>query len=40
MQGRLKTAGDQAALLRYLALTATPEYGAAVRALDAATTRS
>ena len=40
MQGRLKTAGDQAALLRYLALTATPEYAAAVRALDASTARS
>ena len=40
MQGRLKTAGDQAALLRLLALTATPEYGAALRELEAATTRA
>jgi hypothetical protein len=37
MQGRLKTAGDQAALLRFLQLTATPEYDAAVRALAADT---
>ncbi|HZM38873.1 MAG TPA: SCP2 sterol-binding domain-containing protein [Acidimicrobiales bacterium] len=32
MQGRMKTSGDQAALLRVLAATATPEYEAAVRA--------
>ena len=32
MQGRMKTSGDQAALLRILAVTATPEYEAAVRA--------
>jgi hypothetical protein len=30
MQGRMKTSGDQAALLRILAVTATPEYEAAV----------
>lgn len=33
MQGRAKTAGDQAALLRLLALTATPAYRSATRAL-------
>ena len=32
MQGRMKTSGDQAALLRVLAATATPEYEAGVRA--------
>ena len=32
MQGRMKTSGDQAALLRVLAATATPEYEAAVQA--------
>lgn len=32
MQGRMKTSGDQAALLRVLAVTATPEYENAVRA--------
>ena len=31
MQGRMKTSGDQAALLRVLAVTATPEYEAAIR---------
>jgi hypothetical protein len=34
MQGRAKTAGDQRALLRLLAMTATPAYRAAARALD------
>jgi hypothetical protein len=33
MQGRAKTAGDQAALLRLLALTATPAYRSAAMAL-------
>jgi SCP-2 sterol transfer family len=33
MQGRAKTSGDQAALLRLLAMTATPAYRAAARAL-------
>lgn len=33
MQGRAKTAGDQAALLRLLAVTATPAYRAAARSL-------
>jgi hypothetical protein len=38
MQGRAKMAGDQTALIDVLALTATPEYRTAVRALaDAAT---
>lgn len=38
MQGRAKMAGDQAALIDVLALTATPEYRTALRALaDAAT---
>jgi hypothetical protein len=32
MQGRMKTSGDQAALLRVLAVTATPEFEAAVLA--------
>src|SRR4029453_9411580 len=32
MQGRMKTSGDQAALRRVLAVTATPEYEAAVLA--------
>jgi SCP-2 sterol transfer family len=36
MQGRAKVAGDQAALLRLLALTATPAYRAAVRAAQPA----
>jgi hypothetical protein len=33
MQGRAKTAGDQAALLRLLAVTATPAYRSAALAL-------
>jgi hypothetical protein len=33
MQGRAKTAGDQAALLRLLAVTATPAYRSAAMAL-------
>jgi hypothetical protein len=37
MQGRAKVAGDQAALVRILAWTATPEYRAAARAIDATT---
>jgi ABC-type amino acid transport substrate-binding protein len=37
MQGRAKVAGDQAALVRLLAWTATPEYRAAARAVDATT---
>lgn len=39
MQGRAKVAGDQAALLRVLALMATPEYRVAVRAVEQATRR-
>jgi hypothetical protein len=36
MQGRAKVAGDQAALLRLLALTATPAYRAAARSAQPA----
>jgi hypothetical protein len=39
MQGRMKVAGDQALLLRLLAVMGTPEYGAAARALAARTSR-
>jgi hypothetical protein len=39
MQGRAKVAGDQGALLRILAMTATPEYRSAAAALEDATRR-
>ena len=39
MQGRAKVAGDQAALLRVLALMATPEYRVAARTVEGATRR-
>jgi hypothetical protein len=39
MQGRAKVAGDQAALLRVLALSATPEYRVAARTVERATRR-
>lgn len=39
MQGRAKVAGDHAALLRVLALTATPEYRVSARAVADATRR-
>jgi len=39
MQGRAKVAGDQAALLRVLALMATPEYRVAARTVERATRR-
>ena len=39
MQGRAKVAGDQAMLLRLLALTASPEYRVAARAVERATRR-
>jgi hypothetical protein len=39
MQGRMKVAGDQALLLRLLAVMGSPEYGAAVRAVAARTRR-
>ena len=39
MQGRAKVAGDQAALLRVLAMMATPEYRVAARAVERATRR-
>jgi putative sterol carrier protein len=37
MQGRMKVAGDQALLLRLLAVMGSPEYGAATRAVAART---
>jgi len=38
MRGAAKTAGDQRALLRLLAMTATPDYRSAVAALAERTT--